>query len=224
MTYPRHHTIDHYLQKVRRHTEPYLAEVYGKEIVIFPHVMSPKYDRSAQMMLSMMPSHKDKSVLEIGSGTGILSLHAALGGAQQIVAVDLNEHAVRNTEENFRKYGITNASVFKSDLFASIQGSFDRILFNAPFHGNKAEDILELGTSDYNYETLTRFLEEARRHLANKGIIYLGFADTGDNELLGRLIKKFGYEIQDFKTYPNGDWTMYLYTLSPKQDSGVNQE
>jgi len=175
--------------------------------------MSPKYDRSAQMMIAMMPDQKEKEVLEIGSGTGILSLHVSQQGARQIVAVDINPQAIENTRLNFEKHNIKNAVVLHSDLFENVMGTFDTIIFNAPFHGNYAEDMLELGTSDFNYQTLKRFFESVGKYLNPCGEILLGFADMGDNELLKAFIQENGFQIESLKTYPNGDWTMYLYTI-----------
>jgi len=213
MNYPRHYTSDNYLQKVRKHTEPYTAVVSDLEIVIFPNVMSPKYDRSAQMILSMMPDQKGKSILEMGCGSGILSLYCALHNAKNITAVDINPQAVENTKENLSRYSVVNANVFLSDLFKNVTDTFDTIIFNAPFHGNKALDMLELGTSDYNYETLTRFFSEAPQHLNEKGEILLGFANTGDNELVQKLIRDNELLIKNLQTCENGDWIMYLYTI-----------
>lgn len=99
-----HYTSENYLKKVRNHTEPYTAEIVDKEIIIFPNVMSPKYDRSAQMIVSMMPDQNGKEVLEIGCGTGVLSLFSVFQGAKNITAVDINPIAVENTKENFNKY------------------------------------------------------------------------------------------------------------------------
>ncbi len=219
MKYPKHYTSGNYLKKVRLHDEPYFAEIAEHKIIIYPNVMSPKYDRSAQMMISMMPNQKGKTILEIGSGTGILSLSALSQGANNVFAVDINSHAVKNTEKNLTMY--KNKKVLHSDLFESVTGTFDTIIFNAPFHGNKADDVLELGTSDFNYETLTRFMSEAKKYLNKYGEIQLGFADMGDNDLLKNLIEKNGYVVKKFQTYPNGDWTMYLYTLSYAQDAST---
>jgi release factor glutamine methyltransferase len=219
MKYSRHYTIDNYLQKVRKHTEPYTAVIAGLEIFIFPNVMSPKYDRSAQMIISMMPNQKNRKVLEIGCGTGILSLHSALQGSTNITAVDINPLAVENAKENLSRFNIHNSKVVLSDLFEKVTGIFDTIIFNAPFHGNQALDVLELGTSDYNYETLTRFFFEAPQYLEKGGYILLGFANTGDNELVHKLIKENDLEIKSFQTYENGDWVMYLYTLIRKNET-----
>ncbi len=213
MSYLRHPTIDHYLNKVRQHSKPYFANILGKRIKILPYVMSPKYDRSAQIFISLMPIQKDKRFLEIGTGCGIISIFAAQQGAKNIVATDVNKFAVINARENFKNHRI-KAKVILSDLFENVNGVFDTIFFNAPFHGNKPKDILERGTSDENYETLKRFFREAGDYLAPDGNIILGFSNMGDIKLLERLLKKNHFIVRDFKTKENGDWIAHLYIIS----------
>jgi release factor glutamine methyltransferase len=219
MDYQRHHTVDHYLKKVRMHTEPYTEEILGKEIIIFPEVMSPKYDRSSRMMISLMPTQEGKDVLEVGSGTGIISVFCCFQGASSVTCLDINEHAVKNTEANFQKYGLENTTVLLSDLFEKVgDKKFDTVIFNAPYHGNKAQDVLELGTSDHNYETLQRFFKEVGEYLKVGARVILGFADTGDNGLLKRIVAENGFEIEQFLTQVNGDWTKYIYILKAKSE------
>ncbi len=194
MSYPRHHTIDHYLKKVRAHHEPYIDEILGKEIIIFPGVMSPKYDRSSRIMISLMPKQEGKDVLEIGCGSGIISLFCCFQGAKSVTCLDINEEAVQNTKANFEKYGFNDTCILHSDLFEKASDKkFDTIIFNAPYHGNKAEDVLELGTSDHNYQTLQRFFKKAINYMKENGRIILGFANTGDNDLLKRMIAENGF-------------------------------
>ncbi len=213
MIYPRHHTIDHYLNKVRKHVDPYSANVLGKDIVIFPNVMSPLYDRSAQIFISLIDFPVGPRFLDVGCGTGIISLFAAEHGAKDILAIDINEDAIANTRQNFLNHNIGFATALKSDLFSEINGHFNTIFFNAPFHGNEAQDILELGTSDHNYNTLKRFFSEVGNYLEPKGTVMLGFANTGDNELLIELSKLAKLNIMSRKEKENGDWTAYLYTF-----------
>lgn len=213
MSYPRHKTIDHYLDKVRLHTEPYSATILGKEVRIHPGVMSPKYDRSSRIFLSLMNFPLKGKFLDMGCGTGIISLFAADHGAEELLAVDINEAAVKNTKENFDLHALANAQVQYSDLFSGIKGSFDTIFFNAPFHGNEAMDDLELGTSDLDYETLKRFFLEARNYLAPDGQLILGFSDMGNNELVREFAKRGGFSEVSLDTQNNGDWTAYLYTF-----------
>jgi ribosomal protein L11 methyltransferase len=48
----------------------------------------------------------DCSVLDVGTGSGILTVAAAKLGAQHITAVDIDGHAVRAAQRNFRRTGI----------------------------------------------------------------------------------------------------------------------
>lgn len=217
MAYQKHHTVDHYLKKVRTHNAPYIDEILGKEIMIFPEVMSPKYDRSSRIMISLMPTQKEKDVLEIGCGSGIISLFCCFQEAKSVSCLDINPIAIENTKANFEKYGIKNVEVFLSDLFEKVGNrKFDTIIFNAPYHGNKAEDMLELGTSDENYKTMKRFFGNAGDYLKEGGRIILGFANTGDNDLLKKTIKNNGFEVENLMTQENGDWTKYVYIIKFK--------
>jgi 16S rRNA G1207 methylase RsmC len=210
--YSRHSTLDPYLAKVRQHNEPYSAVILDKEILIYPNVMSPKYDRSAQMFIQMLPEQKEKKFLEIGSGTGVVSVFVAMHKPSSITAVDINTRAVLNTQENFNLHRIAGRS-FRSDPFENIEGKFDTIFFNAPFHGSKPQDELEMGTCDEEYRTLRRFIREAGHFLEKAGEIHLGFADSGDSQLLRELIVENGYLLKNFQTQLNGDWSAFLYTL-----------
>jgi release factor glutamine methyltransferase len=213
MSYVRHATLDPYLAKVRQHTEPYESEIFGRDILIYPGVMSPKYDRSAQMFISMMPKQKGKSFLEIGSGTGIVALFAGLQGARSLVCTDINSVAVQNSQANLTKHGFSNAIILHGDLFEGVIGRFDSIFFNLPFHGSKALDMLELGTCDEDYATLKRFMAEVGNYMHDDGRLYVGFADSGDNELLKAEVEKNGLKILELQTMLNGDWSAHLYTI-----------
>jgi methylase of polypeptide subunit release factors len=149
--------------------------------------------------------------------SGIISLFCCFQGAKSVTCLDISEQAVKNTRANFKKYNIKNASVFLSDLFEKVgDNKFDTIIFNAPYHGNKAEDILELGTSDHNYETMKRFFRDAKNYLKGDGRILFGFANTGDNDFLKEVIEKNGYRVENLLTQENGDWTKYLYVITVK--------
>lgn len=57
------------------------------------------------------------TVIDVGCGTGILSIIAAKLGAQKVTAIDIDEVAVRVTEENCRINGVeTRIETFKAEL------------------------------------------------------------------------------------------------------------
>ncbi len=71
-------------------------------------------------------------ILEVGCGSGIVSIHAAKEGAR-VTSVDINPKAVELTKKNAAKMEAPIDAVFLSDLFENVEGRFDRILFNLPY-------------------------------------------------------------------------------------------
>ena len=215
MEYKVHNTTDPYLERVRSHKEPYITEILGKEIIVYPNVMSPKYDWSPRFHIENMPNQKDKEFLEIGCGSGVISLFADFQGAKRIVAVDINPNAIENTKANFKKYNLKNFDIFESDVFEKVEGIFDTINFAAPYHGSKPKDILEYGVSDPEYRALRILLQKAKTFLKENGQIILGFSNTGDLNLLNTLFIENKFYIQNFREEENNGWKAYLYILKP---------
>ncbi len=84
------------------------------------------------MMLQLMISEdfENKSVLDFGCGTGILSIFASKKNAFSITAVDNDQWAFKNTTENFLLNGTTHAEVVLGDHSAFAGKTFDVILAN----------------------------------------------------------------------------------------------
>ena len=63
---------------------------------------------TTRLCLAMMEKHmkKDMTVLDMGTGSGILAIYAAKIGAEKIDAYDIDPVAVRVAKENFRENGV----------------------------------------------------------------------------------------------------------------------
>ena len=72
----------------------------------------------------------EKTVLDMGCGTGVLSILSSLKGAKSIVAVDNDEFAYENAIENIKNNNIKNVSVLLSDIEEIKDRAFDVILAN----------------------------------------------------------------------------------------------
>ena len=90
----------------------------------------PPCDDSILLIRSLEVS-PGMDVLEIGCGSGVVSIHAALEGAR-VVSVDINPKAVALTRANAERMG-ADIDVRESDLFSAVDGRFDLILFNLPY-------------------------------------------------------------------------------------------
>ena len=82
---------------------------------------------------------RDEVVLDLGTGSGILAVTAALK-ARRVLAVDLNPYAVRCAKMNAKLNGVNNVDFLQSDLFSAFSSGvkFDLVLFNAPYLPSEA--------------------------------------------------------------------------------------
>lgn len=78
-----------YIKKIEKETkDKYNVEILGKKFVVFPDVFSPKYFRDPEFFVKELPIKNGETFLEIGCGTGIISIFAVLKGASKVVAID----------------------------------------------------------------------------------------------------------------------------------------
>jgi len=102
---------------------------------------------------------RNKTVLDMGSGTGILSILASKLGAKYVVAIDNDEDAFKSAKENIKKNKTTNIKALLGDAkLLAKQDDFDIIIANI------------------NRNILLRDMEHYVKVLNKKGIImFSGF-------------------------------------------------
>lgn len=182
-----------------------LSECYtfcfrDRQFVGYPNVYSPVIFPGAKNQGSI-PLSPDDDFLEIGCGTGIFSVLAALDGAHEVVALDINPDAVANTLDNAKRHQVeSKVTVLQSDMFGSLGSSkqFDVIFFNIPFcHRNCAvDDLSMLGRAlfDPEHDLLHRFFKEGGKHLREGGRMVLGYSTThGDVPLMREWATQYGW-------------------------------
>lgn len=81
---------------------------------------------------------KNYSVLDVGTGTGILAMKAKQYGADRVLAVDIQDEAVENARQNCENLGI---EVRKNYLNWDIDERFDVTIAN--LYANPASEFLQ---------------------------------------------------------------------------------
>jgi putative methylase len=76
----------------------------------------------------------DKNICDLGCGTGILSIGAALLGAEMVTGVDIDEKALEIARQNAEKFAV-QASFLQAEITSAriIPGIWDTIIMNPPF-------------------------------------------------------------------------------------------
>jgi ribosomal protein L11 methyltransferase len=71
-----------------------------------------------------------RSLLDVGTGSGILAIAAALLGIERIMAVDNDPEAIKVARENLTQNGVAERIVLQAGTAADIPGRFDAIVAN----------------------------------------------------------------------------------------------
>lgn len=103
------------------------------EIIIEPKMsFGTGHHETTYLMLKTMLEldFKDKNILDMGCGTGVLAILATFKGAKTVTAIDIDEWAYKNTLENIEKNNCSNIKVFQGDANLLRNQQFDIIIAN----------------------------------------------------------------------------------------------
>jgi ribosomal protein L11 methyltransferase len=164
------------------------------EIVIEPGMSfgTGCHETTAMMIQSLLKNNlKGRSVLDIGCGTGVLSILASMMGASSVTAIDIDERAVKSALENSALNNIKNIKVLKGDVSVINNTGFDVIL------ANLFKNILI-----NNMKAFSKILN-------NNGSLYISGFLMQDTPSLKNEAKKWGLEEIDMLVKNN--WVTQIF-------------
>jgi len=142
---------------------------------------------------------RDKTVIEIGSGTGLMSVVMAKYGAKKIIVSDISDVSVKNSQQNIEKFDLGNiCTVNHGDLFENITEKADLITWMIPFFAGQTPEGDTISASMImSPELFERFLSEAPKYLNPGGVLLIpSFSLGGELTDPSLVAKKFGYKIE----------------------------
>ncbi|MFQ5758203.1 MAG: METTL5 family protein [Candidatus Bathyarchaeia archaeon] len=156
------------LAEIKPHPEP---KAHLEQYTIIPQVAAEILYIAAYIYDDII----DKTVVDLGCGTGRLTIGAALLGARETLGVDIDKAAVRLAWENAEKMGVEEKTLWIAADIDAIKGTFNTLLQNPPFGVQRRradrkfiKKSLELGDKIYslhkggerNREFIKRFIEK----------------------------------------------------------------
>ncbi|RVU55218.1 peptide chain release factor N(5)-glutamine methyltransferase [Anaerosphaera multitolerans] len=201
-----------------------LGEVnfYGRDFYIDNNVLIPRNDTeiSVDVLREIFKNNKIDKFLEIGCGTGVVSITMALmNECADFLAVDISEYAIKNTIKNINKYDLKNISVIQSNLYSNVTGSYDIIYSNPPYI--RTEEIKNLQAEVKNFEPILaldggcdglyfyrKIIEGAKNRLNKNGFLVfeIGYDQAEDLKIILK-----DYEIKVFKDLAQKDRVIVAY-------------
>ncbi|MEZ4936441.1 MAG: 50S ribosomal protein L11 methyltransferase [Crocinitomicaceae bacterium] len=130
---------------------------------------------------------KEKKILDMGTGTGVLAILAEQLGAKDILAVDIEEWAFNNAKENLSLNNCSRIRVLKGDIDVVCESDFDSIIANI------------------NKNVLLGHLKHYAEKLKSGGLLYLsGFFHSDVDDLVTNA-ESCGFKFE--KEINENDWS-----------------
>lgn len=195
------------MSRILNHPD-YLTTVKWIKIMVRRGVFTPdpKITPSTSLLLEYLDTIdlKGKSVLDIGSGSGIIAIYCALQGAKHVVAADIDDKAIANTKENIKLNKVTDVViVIKSNLFEKITEKFDVVIGNLPIF----ERTWRLKVQPV--DLLEEFLSKLKNHIYQQSIAVFTWITRPSLTQVKTALKEHAYT-EVIKQVRGKEWPLFI--------------
>src|SRR5688572_11569219 len=134
--------------------------------------------------------------LELGAGSGLISIFAAKNGAK-VTATDINPLAVEFLKINSEKNGV-EFKIIHSDLFHNIPSQqFDIIAINPPYYKKKPVTINDFAWyCGVNGEYFQKLFNELRNYIHNKSEVLMVLSEECDINMIEGIASDKRFALQ----------------------------
>ena len=218
------HFLAYHFILTRRGTRE--ARAAGFRLVVPPTVFHPKIFLTSEFFAGFIDGLEltGRSVVEVGTGSGILTLAAARAGAEQVVAVDINPHAVAATRENACLNGVGDRVVaLCSNLLSAVapRPLFDVVLSSPPSFPGEPKDLADRAWfAGPGYRDIAPLFAQAGERLKPDGRFYLLLSSDSELGLLGNLTRAAGFTTRLVAERSIGFESFILYELRLQRAGG----
>jgi methylase of polypeptide subunit release factors len=147
---------------------------------------------------------RGKTVLEIGTGTGLIAICCLQSGAARVVATDVNSLAIANARHNADRIGFLDrldarlVPLTNSTAFSMIRSGeqFDLIVSNPPWENNRPQSIAEYALYDSGFQLLHSLLADGQRYLMPDGRLWLAYGCVEAIRVIQSSAPRYGWEVK----------------------------
>ncbi len=157
------------------------------DVVVFETVFwEPRDTASLRQLIHETDLVRDRTVLEIGTGSGLVALCCLQAKARHVVATDVNPHALENARYNAEMLKLIDrletrrVPLADSSAFAVLQPGerFDLIISNPPWEDQQPKSIDEFALYDQGFRLLDSLLSQLGDHLYPDGKALLAYGNV----------------------------------------------
>jgi len=164
----------------------------GLSFLVKAHVFDPSKGKSTRRIfdtINLFPPSRNDRILELGTGCGVLPMKLWVMGYKKVTVTDVDKVALDNAKHNFDSYGM-DIKVVQSDMFESVSGEFDFIIFNAPAthprrFGSSVKGTVSLYDPDGSLKH--KFMKGVEKCLSKNGIALMMYTRYFNFDPLAKL-------------------------------------
>jgi len=148
---------------------------------------------TTSMCVSLLAKYvrPDMTVIDVGSGSGILGITASKLGANKVIMTDIDECAVSASNHNVKLNGVKNAEVYLKNLLDD---------------ENTVGDVI---VANIMAEVLVAFSNGIKRNLKENGVIILSGILLSKMEMVKSAYEKAGFT--HIETISKGEWCAEVF-------------
>lgn len=182
-------------------------DFYGRRFNVLEDVLIPRQDTelSIEVLLDIIKNNKINNMLEIGCGTGIVSITIDLESDIDVTGLDISPQAIKNTTINKNKFN-SNIKIIESDLFDKVNDNFDIIYSNPPYIKTKEIENLQVEVREHEPRLALdggedglvfyrKIVKESIDYLKENGFLVFEIGYDEGNEVLQLMKDKFNVKI-----------------------------
>lgn len=150
---------------------------YHYDVIINPKMaFGTGHHETTQLVVTeqLTINHENKSILDVGTGTGVLAIMAYKLGAKSITATDVDDWCINNSRDNLALNKVENSKILQGTIDKlTLPGSYDIIYANInknvllseiPYYRSLLNDNGILVLSGFYYEDVDDLSEMASQH------------------------------------------------------------
>jgi len=198
----------------RKLSKTITEKVKGFTFKVYPTVFNPTDFISSEIFADFIirsGNLKGRKILDMGCGSGIVSVFCASSGAK-CLAADINPEAVKAAGENAALNGFEkDVIVIESNLFENIKDRFDIIFFNPPYYPKEPVGNFERAFfAGEDYRVLKEFAACSKSHLNNGGIVYMIISSDMDLNVVKSIFSANGLVFEVIEEHKKLFETFYI--------------
>lgn len=187
------------------------------DIKIFPTVFFPHFTISTKLLIDFIEFKPlaSKTFLELGCGTGLISVFAAKKNAK-VLSSDINPEAVKNALFNAENNKVTIEAV-ESNLFGNLKNlQFDYIVINPPYYPKNPKNLAENAWyCGENFEYFNQLFSQLKHHIHNKSEVYMILSENCEIEKIKEISFTQHFKMDEvFRKKVNGERN-FIFQILP---------